>query len=336
MDFKCPNCSLTGHIDDAKVSETGIYAVCPKCQQRFLVKRETPLEPSWDFKPGPTASADDPAKGVHPDAKLSGYNEAARVDASSSPSPRTRAKPTASDADADLQTFIGKNADKYLKRFANFKKGADDGFAVTWHWPAFFVPFWWLIYRKQYWLAALAFVLSFIPFVGFLMMPVFGLTANYIYYRYSKKKLREISGMPSEMSRAVEIARAGGVNNIALVLVPLVGVAIVGILAAIAIPQFAAYRVKSYNAAAMSELQKARISVETYRLEHQAYPDNLEQANYQRVPEIDVHFSDRTTDNYTIIATHSKGDREFAAKSDSTNFLYKLRREKDSEFKPLN
>lgn len=336
MDFRCPNCNLTGNIDDAKVPETGIYAVCPKCQERFLVKKEPPLEPSWDFKSAPTAPVDDPAKGVPLDAKLSGDNEAAGVDVSSSPPPRAPAKLTAFNSDADLQIFIGKNADKYLKRFASFKKGGNDGFAVTWHWPAFFVPFWWLIYRKQYLLAALAFVLSFIPLVGFLLMPVFGLTAYYIYYSYSKKKLREINGIPSEMSRAVEIARAGGVNNIAIVLVPLVGVAIVGILAAIAIPQFAAYRIKSYNAGAMSELQKARMSVETYRSEHQAYPDNLEQANYRKMPEIDVHFSDRATDKYTIIATHSKGDREFATKSDSTNFLYRLSREKDGKFKPLN
>jgi len=335
MDFECPNCKLAGKIDDAKIPNTGLYAGCPKCHERFLVKKEPSLEPSCDFKPGLAAPAVDPDTGIGLAANPSGGNEATGSDLLPLPPPRARVKPTASKPDADLQIFIGKNADKYLKRFASFKKGTTDGFAVTWHWPAFFVPFWWLIYRKQYSLAAFAFVVSFIPFAGFLLMPVFGLTANYIYYKYSKKKLLEIRGIPSEMSRAVEIARTGGVNNVALVLVPLIGVAIVGILAAIAIPQYAAYRVKSYNSAAMTELRKARTSVETYHTEHQAYPDNLEQTNYQKVPEIDVHFGDRTTDKYTIVATHSKGDREFASKSDSPSPLYRSSREKDSEFKPL-
>jgi Tfp pilus assembly protein PilE len=344
MDFRCPNCNLTGNIDDAKVSETGIYAVCPKCQERFLVKKEPPLEPSWDFKPGPTAPADDPVKGDHPGAKLSGDNEAARVDVLSSPPPRAPAKTTASNSDADLQTFIGKNADKYLKRFDSFKKGANDGFAVTWHWPAFFVPFWWLIYRKQYWLAALAFVLSFIPFVGFLLMPVFGLTANYIYYRYSKNKLREISGIPSEMSRAVEIARAGGVNNIAIVVVPLVGVAIVGILAAIAIPQFAAYRMKAYNSAATSDCRNLKTCLEAYYADNQTYPGDIRmlEGTYKFTPSKEVEFrydpvctrSDKCS-SYQIITQHKNGDRSIAATSDKPEIMYKLKTESDSSYRPL-
>jgi prepilin-type N-terminal cleavage/methylation domain-containing protein len=52
----------------------------------------------------------------------------------------------------------------------------------------------------------------------------------------------------------------------------LIVVAIIGILAAIAIPQFNNYRQKSYNAAAQSDLRNARLTLEGYFGEHQAYP----------------------------------------------------------------
>ena len=52
----------------------------------------------------------------------------------------------------------------------------------------------------------------------------------------------------------------------------LVVVAIIGILAAIAIPQFSAYRAKSYNSAATSDLKNAKTSLESYYTENQKYP----------------------------------------------------------------
>jgi prepilin-type N-terminal cleavage/methylation domain-containing protein len=52
----------------------------------------------------------------------------------------------------------------------------------------------------------------------------------------------------------------------------LIVVAIIGILAAIAIPQFSQYRSKSYNAAAQSDMHNIRLLLETYYGEHQKYP----------------------------------------------------------------
>ena len=49
-------------------------------------------------------------------------------------------------------------------------------------------------------------------------------------------------------------------------------VAIIGILAAIAIPQFAAYRAKSFNASAESDLKNAKTAFEAYYADYQAYP----------------------------------------------------------------
>jgi type IV pilus assembly protein PilA len=49
-------------------------------------------------------------------------------------------------------------------------------------------------------------------------------------------------------------------------------VAIIGILAAIAIPQFAAYRTKSYNSAAQSDLRNVLTVLEAFYADNQEYP----------------------------------------------------------------
>lgn len=48
-------------------------------------------------------------------------------------------------------------------------------------------------------------------------------------------------------------------------------IAIIGILAAIAIPQFSAYRARSYNASAKSDLRNAVTTQEAYFAEHGFY-----------------------------------------------------------------
>lgn len=52
----------------------------------------------------------------------------------------------------------------------------------------------------------------------------------------------------------------------------LIVVAIIGILAAVAIPQFAAYRMRGYNSAATSDLRNFKTSLEGYFADNQKYP----------------------------------------------------------------
>ncbi|WP_273266974.1 type IV pilin protein [Flexistipes sinusarabici] len=52
----------------------------------------------------------------------------------------------------------------------------------------------------------------------------------------------------------------------------LVVVAIIGILAAIAIPQFAQYRENAFNSAAESDLRNVKTSLESYYAENLGYP----------------------------------------------------------------
>jgi prepilin-type N-terminal cleavage/methylation domain-containing protein len=48
-------------------------------------------------------------------------------------------------------------------------------------------------------------------------------------------------------------------------------IAIIGILAAIAIPQFSAYRTRSYNSAAEADIRNAATAQEAYYVDNQSY-----------------------------------------------------------------
>jgi len=52
----------------------------------------------------------------------------------------------------------------------------------------------------------------------------------------------------------------------------LIVVAIIGILAAIAIPQFASYRQKAFNSAAQSDLRNTKTNLESFYADNYNYP----------------------------------------------------------------
>lgn len=54
----------------------------------------------------------------------------------------------------------------------------------------------------------------------------------------------------------------------------LIVVAIIGILAAIAIPQFASYRQKAYNSSAQADLKNGKTGLESFYADFQNYPVN--------------------------------------------------------------
>jgi len=46
MKIECPKCKAFYNVDDSKIPERGIYGRCPKCQARFLVKKNVGLQES--------------------------------------------------------------------------------------------------------------------------------------------------------------------------------------------------------------------------------------------------------------------------------------------------
>jgi type IV pilus assembly protein PilA len=87
-------------------------------------------------------------------------------------------------------------------------------------------------------------------------------------------------------------------------------IAIIGILAAIAIPQFTAYRQRGFNAAMQSDLRNAATSQEAFYTDSQTYTNStalLAPRGYTSSANVTVTISSADTASYTMIGTHSSG-----------------------------
>lgn len=92
----------------------------------------------------------------------------------------------------------------------------------------------------------------------------------------------------------------------------LVVVAIIGILAAIAIPQFAAYRQRGFDARAQSDLRNAASAQEAYYASYQQYVSATQADCSTKLPGCTVSTGvnlamTAATDSFTGTAAHSSG-----------------------------
>jgi len=93
-------------------------------------------------------------------------------------------------------------------------------------------------------------------------------------------------------------------------------IAIIGILAAIAIPQFTKYRKRSYNSSAESDLRNAATSQEAYFVDQDTYCSStsiLTGGTYQLYLSDDVVFAIGTANanSYVMRAYHPSGDASY-------------------------
>jgi len=140
----------------------------------------------------------------------------------------------------DYALFVGKSSETYLTRFNKFGMEGNGHFRLTWHWPAFFFTFFWMIYRKLYGWALLVLVLHFLPFLNIFTFILWPITAHYIYYKHAKKNLVRIKRRhSSRQAQEAVIAADGGVLSPVAQLVGIVAIlAVVGVLGAIAVPAY--------------------------------------------------------------------------------------------------
>ena len=91
-------------------------------------------------------------------------------------------------------------------------------------------------------------------------------------------------------------------------------IAIIGILAAIAIPQFSEYRRQSYNTAAMSDLKNAATAQESYYTENKVYANSvnrlIQPLHLNKTPGVILEITGNEN-NYTIISRHPSGDKTY-------------------------
>ncbi|MEH6569054.1 MAG: DUF2628 domain-containing protein [Halioglobus sp.] len=120
-----------------------------------------------------------------------------------------------------------KNAEFYLSRFEHFDS---HGVAVSWHWPAFFFSFYWLLHRKMP-LFALLYILFPLAFAAidmvifpaddvvmamtsllylaatFIALPLY---ANALYYHQVKKRIHKALSASRDNEEAMSAIIAGG------------------------------------------------------------------------------------------------------------------------------
>ena len=229
-------------------------------------------------------------------------------------------------SDELLCAVVGtKNQAYYLRHFSRFEAQGKTGF--SWHWPAFFVTFYWLLYRKM-WLAAL--IYFFLPYL--VMVPigmalalfddsgsgagiayfayfiaVMGLPpmyANAFYYKHCQKKIGLVGASASDRQRQIgELSAKGGTSNALLIVFSIVlFLAVIGILAAIAIPAYQDYTTRARMADAAAIGNRAARSVADYYGAHREIPDNLDQAGFPAVqsPSVRTVAVDRQTGVVTV------------------------------------
>jgi Tfp pilus assembly major pilin PilA len=199
-----------------------------------------------------------------------------------------------------LAAYVGpKNADYYARKFDSFKSG---GGAMSWHWPAFFIASWWLLYRKMwlnaflYWIvlpivlmilsvlvattaspeASAVFYYGSYTFITFILVPIF---ANKLYYRHAQKKADKVASIISSAEQqSAELSRIGGTSNIVLILIPFILIFVLGILAAIAIPAYNDYTIRAQISEGLNLSGGAKAAVTEYYLDREALPADNDMA----------------------------------------------------------
>lgn len=208
-------------------------------------------------------------------------------------------------ADEYYKAIIGpKNQDYYLHHFSRFD--SDGKTSATWHWPAFLVTFYWLLYRKM-WINAL--IYFFLPYLVLILLGVVGavagdtsgvlvgigyllyaaaifillpMQANALYYKQCKKIISAVRATSQDTQRQLgELSGKGGTSSIVIIIILIFTfVAVIGILAAIAIPAFQDYKTKASMVQAEGLGRAATGLVGDFYNQHQTIPQNLEAAGF--------------------------------------------------------
>jgi len=213
------------------------------------------------------------------------------------------------ETDEYYRAFIGpNNQGYYLRYFEEFDREGKT--SPTWHWPAFLVTFYWFLYRKMWLNALIYFLLPYIfafflgiaaavagdsaqLFLGFAYILFFigiwvvpPMYANALYYRHCNKKIEQARATTRDFQRQLgELSAKGGTSSVVLIFVLIfVFVAVIGILAAIAIPAYQDFNIRARMSQAESLGNQAAHAVADYYSQHEQFPDSLQDAGVNIAP----------------------------------------------------
>jgi predicted Zn finger-like uncharacterized protein len=303
--IQCPSCSTVYKIKETAIASYPASFKCKKCNRQIRI--DAPAK-------RPSAAS---ASGTEQPVKTGGTSESGppAVSPTSIASSPVR---TANSGPDPLMIFIGSNAPHYLERFKKFTAFGASDFAATWHWPAFFVPWLWFLYRKLYLWSLISFVTGLIPLVNLAARIAWGITANYLFYKHAHRKIsrcKELSRRRPAMPLNQTLRKQGGVHNWVWGFSAL---PLIGIVAAIAIPQFSAYRTRAFDAQAKAAVQQVADAQQIYHQRNHQYADSIEQLNsvglsLQNGPDLVVSLLGTGPENYYVESFHTSGNKRFAS-----------------------
>jgi Tfp pilus assembly protein PilE len=189
-------------------------------------------------------------------------------------------------SNSNFHLYIG---DKWNAYYAKVFHNIEQGKSSNWNTGAALVTFMWLLYRKLWLPAILYYFLSSILsaflmatgnapliIIGFASMFILpGFYANKLVYARAKKVIKKSTDILPE-ARGAYLTAKGGTSNVAAWIVGLfVFVALLGILAAIALPAYQTYTNKVNIANSLSVFKAVGPKVSQYYKNHNAIPPSL-------------------------------------------------------------
>jgi Tfp pilus assembly protein PilE len=243
----------------------------------------------------------------------------------------TQSKPSDS-LDELVRAFVGpKNQDYYMRHFSRFEGGGQTG--MSWHWPAFFVMFYWLLYRKMWRNALIYFLLPYLVMIAlgivgaaagesantalgigyllYLVTIVFlpPLYANALYFNHCRTKIVQARASSTDLQRQIgQLSASGGTSGVVLVIIAvLVLISTIGILAAIAIPAYQDYTMRTRTYEALAFGKAAAESVAKYYGQHQVVPDTLADAGFAASRPLSVRAIGVDSQNGAVVITLAAG-----------------------------
>jgi TM2 domain-containing membrane protein YozV/transcription elongation factor Elf1 len=296
MDFitiTCPHCGYSKSVARGLIPKGAKSTTCPKCRQSFLLadtpeSRSAEQESAWTF---------------HAGAGAGGAGDA------TPPARETAADPAGNHAIGGEVKFCPTCGQKlHVKAEICSKCGvrvAPAAGAVSK--VALLLITFFLggigahkFYQKKY-LAGVLYLLfcwTYIP----------GLIALVEFIIYACKSEEELQQKYPD---------AGGAGVVLAILVPFFALAVIGILAAIAIPQFAAYRQKAANVSANQALRSCKVRAEAYFADRGAYPTAAGQLQCDTPARVSLYYLSLGPEEYQIIGYHNHGDKAYVSENAS-------------------
>lgn len=290
LTITCPHCGYSQSVAQDLIPKGAKNTTCPKCRQSFLLEDapEPPSQerdPEWRFQveeeAGARASVQDTVGGQQGD-----FPNASQFKYCSTCGQQIHARAEICPKCGVRVVSPSGAVNKVALLLITFFLGGIGGHKF---------------YQKKY-LAGILYLLFFWTYIPTLV----ALIEFIIYACKSEEELQQ------------RYPQAGGAGVVLAIVIPFFAIAVIGILAAIAIPQFAAYRQKAFDASASSALESCNLQTAAYFADRQVYPTATGQIQCDAPSGISLYYLSLGPEEYQIISYHDRGNKAFLKHSAAT------------------